>query len=99
MGYLRSIEGFIAAGCNNQSPLQREVIEALGLVDDFYGSLARKEYVYLVRKESGSARGLNALRRHYREVFNLELTCVEEPNLPYLYRLVFKRQGDGADGA
>ena len=100
--YLRPIKGFIGADSSNQSPLQRQLITDLGLSDDFYASLAQKGHVYMVgrkgqsRKEIDRLRfAINALKNHYKDRYGLELSLVEEPNLPDLYRMVFNRQDGG----
>ena len=96
--YLRSIKGFITTGCANQSPLQRQAINALGLDDDFYASMAQKEHVYMttlssfVHKDYKKKYGLGLfLHKEYKEKYGLDLSLVKVQNLPRLSRMVFKR--------
>jgi len=89
--YLRSIKGFISTSWINQTPFQRQIINALGLSDDFYASLAQKEHVYMVKRKVDSEKELSPLRNHYNERYGLKLSLVEEPNLPHLYRMVFEK--------
>ncbi|MCE9613284.1 MAG: hypothetical protein K8T26_03355 [Lentisphaerae bacterium] len=88
--YLRPLRGIlINLGCANQSPPQRELLASMDLTGDIYAALARREHVYYVRGSLLAEAGLKCLRRHYRDVYGLSLTLIEEPQLPWLYRMAF----------
>ncbi len=57
-----------------------------------YASLAQKEHVYMVKKEGDvdMEAELSTLRNFYVEEYGLKLSFVDDPNLPYLYRMVFE---------
>lgn len=86
--YMRSLKGFIGLGWPNQTPQLSEVIGRLGLDRDFWQSLARRRHVFWVRGPFSKGPG-HVLQRYYREKHGAELSFIEEPGMPFLYRMVF----------
>lgn len=86
--HLAKIKNFIGAGAGNQSPLQRrQITKIFGSEDvDFFLALSKHPYAYV----TGGAYGFEPLVVYYEEHYGLELRLEETPNLPYLYRMIFR---------
>lgn len=91
---LRSVKGFIGTGTLNQSPIQMEVLKSLDLDQDFYLSLSKNKFTYIVgsRNKDDDAKMIDILTNYYREHYDINVLFAEEPNLPDLYKLVFKNK-------